>query len=68
MKWEEPRKIRAVHVTFRREAPARNWANIGLGMTAILPNGLQPFVQLATIQGNDNFVTYGGNAGIRIGL
>jgi uncharacterized protein YhjY with autotransporter beta-barrel domain len=54
--------------TFSRERPARDWASIGLGVSAILPNGLQPFVQFATIQGNENFVTYGGTAGVRLGL
>lgn len=51
--------------TFKQEKPARNWANIGVGVTAMLPNGLQPFAQFATMQGNDNFATYGGIAGVR---
>ena len=54
--------------TFQRERPARDWASIGVGVSALLPNGLQPFVQFATIQGNENFVTYGGTAGLRLGL
>jgi outer membrane autotransporter protein len=54
--------------TFQRERPARDWASIGLGASALLPNGLQPFVQFATIQGNENFVSYGGTAGVRLGL
>jgi outer membrane autotransporter protein len=53
---------------FQREPPARDWASIGLGVSALLPNGLQPFVQFATIQGNENFVVYGGTAGLRLGL
>jgi uncharacterized protein YhjY with autotransporter beta-barrel domain len=53
---------------FQREPPARDWASIGVGVSAVLPNGLQPFVQFATIQGNENFVTYGGTAGVRLGL
>jgi outer membrane autotransporter protein len=53
---------------FQREPPARDWASIGLGVSALLPNGLQPFVQFATIQGNENFVIYGGTAGLRLGL
>ena len=28
-------------------------------------NGMQPFAQFQTIQGNDNFVSYGGTAGLR---
>jgi outer membrane autotransporter protein len=51
--------------TFRREPPARDWANIGLGVSALLANGLQPFAQFTTIQGNENFVSYGGTAGLR---
>jgi outer membrane autotransporter protein len=54
--------------TFQREPPARDWASIGLGVSAVLLNGLQPFVQFATIQGNENFVSYGGMAGVRLGL
>jgi uncharacterized protein YhjY with autotransporter beta-barrel domain len=51
--------------TFQRERPARDWANIGLGVSASLVNGMQPFAQFQTIQGNDNFVSYGGTAGMR---
>jgi outer membrane autotransporter protein len=51
--------------TFQREPPARDWANIGLGISALLPNGFQPFAQFTTIQGNENFVSYGGAAGLR---
>ena len=54
--------------TFNREPPARDWASLGLGVTGLLHNGLQPFVQFATIQGNRHFVSYGGTAGIRFGL
>jgi uncharacterized protein YhjY with autotransporter beta-barrel domain len=54
--------------TFSRERPARDWASIGLGVSAILPNGLRPFVQFATIQGNEHFVSYGGTLGLRAGL
>jgi uncharacterized protein YhjY with autotransporter beta-barrel domain len=51
--------------TFQRERPARNWANIGLGISASLLNGMQPFAQFQTVQGNENFVSYGGTAGLR---
>lgn len=51
--------------TFQRERPARDWANIALGASASFVNGMQPFVQFATVQGNDNFVSYGGTAGLR---
>lgn len=51
--------------TFQREPPARDWANIALGVSASLVNGMQPFAQFQTVQGNDNFVSYGGTAGLR---
>jgi uncharacterized protein YhjY with autotransporter beta-barrel domain len=51
--------------TFQRERPARDWANIALGVSASLVNGMQPFAQFQTVQGNDNFVSYGGTAGLR---
>lgn len=54
--------------TFKREQPARDWAELGLGVSALLPNGLRPFVQFSTMQGNENFVSYGGTAGVRVGL
>ena len=51
--------------TFQREPPARDWANIALGVSASLVNGMQPFLQFQTVQGNENFVSYGGTAGLR---
>ena len=54
--------------SFNRERPARNWADLDLGVSAVLPNGWQPFVNFSTIQGNDNFTTYGGAVGVRVGL
>jgi outer membrane autotransporter protein len=51
--------------TFKREEPARNWASIALGASASFVNGWQPFVQFVTVQGNKNFVSYGGIAGLR---
>jgi uncharacterized protein YhjY with autotransporter beta-barrel domain len=51
--------------TFKRERPARDWANIVLGVSAAFVSGWQPFVQVSTVQGNKNFVSYGGIAGLR---
>ena len=47
------------------ERPARDWANIAVGASASFTNGLQPFVQFVTVQGNENYVSYGGTAGLR---
>jgi outer membrane autotransporter protein len=54
--------------TFQREPPARDWANIGIAVSAVLTNGLQPFIQFTTMQGNENFVSYGGTVGVRLDL
>jgi uncharacterized protein YhjY with autotransporter beta-barrel domain len=54
--------------TFTREPPARDWAVIDTVVSVVLSNGLQPFVTFSTIQGNENFVSYGGTAGLRFGL
>jgi outer membrane autotransporter protein len=51
--------------TFKRERPARDWANIAVGVSASFGGGWQPFVQFVTVQGNKNFVSYGGTAGLR---
>ena len=53
---------------FKREPVAPNFANIGVGVSALLPNNWQPFVNFKTIQGNENLVSYGGTAGLRVGL
>ena len=59
----EPSKFK-----FKREPVAPNFANIGVGVSALLPNNWQPFVNFKTIQGNENLVSYGGTAGLRVGL
>jgi outer membrane autotransporter protein len=58
----------ATGFTFKREQPARDWAVIDLGVSVVLPNQLQPFVSFTTIQGNENFVSYGGVLGLRKGF
>lgn len=53
---------------FKREKLARDWATIGLGVVAQLENAFQPFVSFTTMQGNENFVSYGGTVGLRKGF
>jgi outer membrane autotransporter protein len=55
----------ASQFTFKREQPARDWAVIDVGVSAILPNQLQAFASFTTMQGNENFVSYGGLLGVR---
>lgn len=54
--------------SFQTERPARNWAVIDLGVSFVMQNGIQAFVNFSTVQGNSNFESYGGNLGIKVGL
>jgi outer membrane autotransporter protein len=51
--------------TFKRDQVARDWALVGIGATALLEGGFQPFVGFSTMLGNENFTTYGGFIGLR---
>jgi len=51
---------------FQREPPARNWVVINLGVSTQMPHGLHPFVNFATVRGNQNFQTYGGVIGMSV--
>lgn len=50
------------------ESPDRNFGIIGVGLTAVLPNGLQPFTAFRTIVGNDNYNSYAVSVGLRLEL
>ena len=50
------------------ESPDRNFGVIGVGLTAVLPNGLQPFAAFRSIVGNDNYNSYAVSAGLRLEL
>ena len=50
------------------ESPDRNFGIIGVGLTAVLPNGLQPFAAFRTIVGNDRYNSYAVSAGLRLEL
>jgi uncharacterized protein YhjY with autotransporter beta-barrel domain len=52
---------------FQTEVPARNWASIDLGVSFVMPKGVQVFANLSTVQGNRNFESYGGNVGVQMG-
>jgi outer membrane autotransporter protein len=51
---------------FQLESPDRNYAVISAGVSAVLPHDIQPFAEFSTMQGNSNFVSYGGSAGVRV--
>ncbi|MDS4016575.1 MAG: autotransporter outer membrane beta-barrel domain-containing protein [Candidatus Accumulibacter sp.] len=50
------------------ESPDRNFGVVGVGLTAVLPNGLQPFAAFRSIVGNDNYNSYAVSAGLRLEL
>lgn len=53
---------------FQNEAPVRNYAYVGTGLVAVLPNGWQPFINFRAMVGNSQFDNYTGTFGLRIEL
>jgi outer membrane autotransporter protein len=53
--------------SFQTERPERDWAVIDVGVSLVMQNGIQAFANFSTVQGNQNFESYGGNMGIRVG-
>lgn len=53
---------------FQNEVPVRNYAYVGTGLVAVLPNGWQPFVNFRAMVGNSQFDNYAGTFGVRIAL
>lgn len=51
---------------FETEEPARDWANLGLGVSVLISPQLIAFANVSTVQGNTNFESYGGTAGLRV--
>ena len=58
----------ATKFAFQNDNPARNYFSIGTGLLAVLPNGLQPFVNFRMMVGNSQFNNYAGMFGLRIEL
>jgi uncharacterized protein YhjY with autotransporter beta-barrel domain len=54
--------------TFQNDVPVRNYGNLGIGLLAVLPNGIQPFVSFRAMVGNSQFDNYAGTFGVRIEL
>lgn len=51
---------------FENDNPDRDYVNLGTGLVAVLPNGLQPFVNVRAMVGNTQFNNYAGTFGLRI--
>lgn len=54
--------------TFQNDRPVRNYFYLGTGLVAILPGGVQPFVNFRAMVGNSQFTNYIGTFGVRVEL
>jgi outer membrane autotransporter protein len=57
---------RAQRFTYQTDNPDRDWAEINLGIMAILPNGLQALANYRTITGNSIYQNWAATLGLRI--
>ena len=53
---------------FQTDTPVRNYFNLGAGLMAVLPNGIQPFVNFRWMVGNNQFNSYAGTFGLRVAM
>lgn len=51
---------------FQNDVPVRDYFNLGAGLTMVLPNGWQPFVNFRAMVGNSQFENYAGTFGLRV--
>ena len=58
----------ATKFTFQNDNPARNYFSLGTGLLAVLPHGIQPFVNFRAMVGSSQFTNYAGTFGLRIEL
>jgi hypothetical protein len=58
----------ATKFTFQNDNPARNYFSLGTGLVAVLPHGIQPFVNFRAMVGNSQFTNYAGTFGLRMEL
>ncbi len=53
---------------YEDEAPDRNFAEVSVGVSAVLPNGVITFARFRTILGHEFLDSYAGSLGIRVEL
>jgi uncharacterized protein YhjY with autotransporter beta-barrel domain len=53
---------------FQNDRPVRDYFNLSTGLIAILPNGLQPWVNFRAMVGNKQFDDFAGTFGLRVEL
>lgn len=62
----EDQRANPFQFRFQTDTPVRNYFNLGTGLVAVLPNGLQPFVNFRAMVGNNQFNNYAGMFGLRV--
>lgn len=62
----EDQRANPFQFRFQTDTPVRNYFNVGTGLIAVLPNGLQPFVNFRAMVGNNQFNNYAGTFGLRM--
>ena len=61
-------RANATKFVFNSEDPDRDFFQFRLGLVAVLPQGIQPFIEYRQIFGHSFFDTYGGSIGVRLEL
>ena len=64
----EDQRANPFQFRFQTDVPVRNYFDVGTGIVAVLPNGLQPFVNFRALVGNNQFNNYAGTFGVRLEL
>lgn len=64
---QDLRGATATNFSYLTNAPDSDFINVDLGVAAVLPNGIQPYVSLRTLVGSDNFDSLVGTIGVRFG-
>lgn len=65
---EDLRGPEALTFPYQTNAPDSDFFNVEVGFSAVLANGIQPYVTLRGMFGNDLFDSYAINAGVRFEL
>ena len=65
---QDLRGPQAVSFSYETNTPDSDFVNLDVGFSAVLANGILPYVNLRAMFGNDLFDSYSANAGVRFEL
>jgi len=60
--------LEAKRFTYQTEKPDRDFFELNAGVSVVLPNGIQGFVNFRTLLGHSYFDSYAGTVGLRVEL